>query len=333
MFTTLHVTNYKCLVDEQLRLLAVTLVTGANSTGKSTLIQSILHAMTDVHPETTPLLPDFDFSFASVRNRNNNARELSVELDGPECRIRLHMDQSGKDSFSLKAPKLEENVYYLNANRLGFNTTETISPNYHVGTAGEYVMGSFEQEKSMPVAEPLRVVDSSQTLSAHVDYWLSYILDQSLELYTSRITPVMVQSYYKSEQLDNLPPRSLGVGISYLVKILITCLRATPGDLIMIENPEIHLHPAARARLAEFFAYVANAGIQLIIETHCEHLLNKFQHLVHICRIAAGDVMIYYKDSIAEPFEHISITPGGRYDRDFPEGFFDATLAELLEIN
>jgi len=91
--------------------------------------------------------------------------------------------------------------------------------------------------------------DSSYTLSAQVNYWLSYILDIPTELQTERRLDDVVEVQYKSDGLGNISPFQLGAGVSYLTKMLIMCLRAKKNDVILIENPEIHLHPASRQRL------------------------------------------------------------------------------------
>ena len=100
----------------------------------------------------------------------------------------------------------------------------------------------------------------------------------------------------------------------------------------MIENPEIHLHPAAQSRLGEFFAFIANAGIQLIIETHCDHLINKLQYLVFKKKFDSENTIIYYKKGIVDTFERIQLNRYGRFEPEFPDGFFDATLADLIEM-
>lgn len=122
--------------------------------------------------------------------------------------------------------------------------------------------------------------ENSFTLAAQLNYWQSYILGLKLELKTEKRNEQTVEVKYNSDNIPGILPTQLGAGVSYLAKVLILCLRSNPGDVVMIENPEIHLHPAAQSRLGDFFAFIANAGIQLIIETHCDHLINKLQYLV-----------------------------------------------------
>lgn len=95
-----------------------------------------------------------------------------------------------------------------------------------MGVVGEYIVGSFEKEKSNPLMPELIKDDSSYTLSAQVNYWLSYILDIPTELQTERRLDDVVEVQYKSDGLGNISPFQLGAGVSYLTKMLIMCLRA-----------------------------------------------------------------------------------------------------------
>ena len=117
-----------------------------------------------------------------------------------------------------------------------------------------------------------------------------------------------------------------------------TNLSAKKGNIIIIENPEIHLHPKSQAMLGEFFAFIASKGIQLIIETHNDHIINKIRYGVFKGNLQAKDVIIYYRGLKDKRSEKIEITPEGFFKREngdygFPEGFYDATLKEIYEIN
>ena len=278
------------------------------------------------------LMDAMDFTFETLRNRNENAKELSIGITSEDGFILCKMDTDNQTCDNPTDLDLEKNVFYLSANRLGFSEMEKISPKYKVGIAGEYLFGTFEQEKSNPVDDGLLMLDDSDTLSSHINYWLTYILGIKFEMQTEKLNPTNVKVVYKSDNLSNLSPQQLGVGVSYLVKTLIMCLRAKKGDLLMIENPELHLHPAAQARLGEFFTYIANAGIQVLLETHCEHLINKLQYQIFKNKFERDKTVVYYKRGITTPFETIRFTEGGKFEMPFPDGFFDATLEELLEI-
>lgn len=332
MISKLTINSFKSIEQQCLYLRPLTILTGLNSTGKSSCLQAILTALYHSAPTASILLDTMDFTFETIRNRYVNAKELSIELELEEKKILCNITADRVEFQNPTDLDLEKNIFYLNANRLGFSEMETISPKYKVGISGEYLFGTFEQEKSQPVDDGLLIVKESDTLSSHINYWLTYILGINFEMQTEKINTTKVKVTYKSDCLPNLSPQQLGVGVSYLVKTLIMCLRAKKGDVLMIENPELHLHPAAQARLGEFFTYITNAGIQVLLETHCEHLINKVQYEIFKNRLAHDQAVIYYKSSITEPFETIFFTKEGKFETDFPEGFYDATLEELLEM-
>jgi len=132
-------------------------------------------------------------------------------------------------------------------------------------------------------------------------------------------------------------PKNIGSGISYLTAILIVCLAAKKGQVIIVENPEIHLHPKAQSKIGEFLAFVASKGIQIIIETHNDHIINRFRYEVYKGNLKSNQIIIHYKEGIL-PFEQIEISGKGFFsnkfgENSFPEGFYDATINEIYKIN
>ena len=67
---------------------------------------------------------------------------------------------------------------------------------------------------------------------------------------------------------------NVGFGISYVLPILIAVLSAKPGAILLIDNPEAHIHPRAQADLMKLLMRAAKAGIQIVIETHSDHIMN-----------------------------------------------------------
>lgn len=332
MIQSIVLENYKCISRSELDILPLTILAGPNSTGKSSCLQAVLASLYHSAPGMVNILEGFDFSFETLRNRYLNAQALSVFI-GCDCgSLSCRIDRNECEGCNTANHELESNIYYLWANRMAYAELEVISPKYRIGISGEYVFGTFEKEKSRPVVFDLRKVKDSDTLSSHLNYWLSYIVGVKLEVQTERVTSSNVKVIYKSDGLASLSPRQLGTGVSYLAKVLIMCLRAQRGDVLMIENPELSLHPLLQSRLGEFFAYIVKAGIQIIIETQSEHLINRLQYEVYKNRLASDDVILYYKASTTADFERMTFGTDGKFEKDFPCGFFDATLDELLEM-
>lgn len=334
MIELIEIKNYKCITEESIKGFPLTVITGLNSTGKSSVLQAILLLNKTLTKNGAIYLSKLPSAFTTIRNRYENAKEIDINLTIDSKKVFWHMSDEEKITTKGEEIKLEieKNLFYLSAERTGTEALSSVSSDEKSGTKGEYLLGTFEKEKSIPVIQELVMETASTTLSSQLNYWLSYILKIKLEMSTELRTELDVQTSYKSDGIANLGPSQLGAGVGYLTKILILCLRSKKNDVLLIENPEIHLHPAAQSRLGEFFAFIANAGIQLFIETHCDHLLNKIRYEVYKKRLDSSAVGILYKESIRSPFLKISILPTGKFSEDFPTGFFDATLTELIEI-
>lgn len=333
MIQTLTIKGFKNINEEILRLKPLTILTGLNSTGKSSLFQAILLLNKETTRNGSRHLDNIISSFDSLRNIYQNTKQISLRLETEEKAVEYHLTVDGysapEDCAGLE---FEKNLYYLSANRIGPENDAAISQDIFCGTDGRFLFGTYEKEKSVRLKEQLIKDTKSLTLAAQVNYWMGYILNMRMELNTEKRTAQKVEVNYKSDGIPGLLPSQLGAGVSYLAKILILCLRTKPGDVILIENPEIHLHPAAQARLGEFFTFIVQAGVQLIIETHCEHLINKLRYEVYKRKFNPEEIVLYYKAGITKPFLKITIDKKGQFSSEFPEGFFDATLAELLEL-
>ena len=82
-------------------------------------------------------------------------------------------------------------------------------------------------------------------------------------------------------------PVQTGFGLTQCLPIIVAALSADKGDIILIENPELHLHPAGQALMGQFIADVARAGIQVLLETHSDHVLNGVRRAVKEERLNA----------------------------------------------
>lgn len=126
---------------------------------------------------------------------------------------------------------------------------------------------------------------------------------------------------------DHRPP-NVGFGVSYVLPVLVAILAAEPGHLILLENPEAHLHPRGQFEIGRLAARAAAAGIQLIVETHSDHMLNGVRVAARHGEIAPDDVRLHffrrYGDELGSDVEVLSprLDTDGRIDA-WPEGFFD----------
>jgi predicted ATPase len=130
---------------------------------------------------------------------------------------------------------------------------------------------------------------------------------------------------------------NVGVGVSQVLPIVVMCLSAKKGATLIIEQPELHLHPKMQTKLTEFFIAVSQSGKQCIIETHSEHIINALRYQVakaeapHDKKLA-DDIQIYFaeKDENGSLFRSITMDKYA-YISEWPENFFDE--AQISNIN
>jgi predicted ATPase len=174
-------------------------------------------------------------------------------------------------------------VHFVCADRLGpvKRVEKIILPKFlHVGQRGEYAINILANSMNLDNVNDLlyRGNDAKSVIQQTME-WLSYILEgakvdiKGKEAESSILYMLLnnKQNSYAYKQVN------VGFGYSYILPLVITGLIAKQDEIIMIENPEAHLHPRAQSRIAEFFAMVASSGVQVFIESHSEHILNGFR--------------------------------------------------------
>jgi predicted ATPase len=130
-------------------------------------------------------------------------------------------------------------------------------------------------------------------------------------------------------------PSNVGFGLTYCLPIIVACLAAPEGALLLLENPEAHLHPRGQSALGLLLARCAADGVQIIVETHSDHVLNGIRVAAKRGEIANDAVAVHFfsrdietgESSITSPILHAN----GRFS-DWPDGFFDEWTKALDEL-
>lgn len=202
-----------------------------------------------------------------------------------------------------------------------------------VGIKGEHtaVVYQFNRTASIEYYNPITKQVERGIFHHALDNWVSY-LGVANQIKTEQAGQEGVS--WRIIHKEGQKPRSLaavGVGVSQILPILVMGLLSPEGSLLIIEQPELHLHPAVQARLGDFFMGLAKCNKQCLIETHSENLVSQLRyHIVQAGGQEQSDCRIYFVDQDeqgAAKFEQVQISPQGNI-LNWPDGFFDETMLQ-----
>ncbi|MFP3088985.1 DUF3696 domain-containing protein [Treponema sp. TIM-1] len=168
------------------------------------------------------------------------------------------------------------------------------------------------------------------SLEEYISQWLEYI-DVADDITVNEEGNLKVKQGEREMGLNNV-----GVGVSQVLPIIVQCFAAEPGSTIIIEQPELHLHPKMQSRLADFFLVMSLTGIQLIIETHSEYIIDKLRLRIvqaPLDKPINKKVALYFveKHNGASEFKRIEINDFSVMS-EWPEGFFEESMQIANDI-
>ena len=337
----------------------LTINVGMNSVGKSTVVQSLLlvrqtfdeiqkYIGTQQKEFTISLNGPYDLQLGNFEQISSNGTDnISIGIDEFTFVFKKNTDKFSL-AFSLEneqtklpdSPLGYANFYYINAERLGpRNYQDILSHDKRLcGYHGEFTFDTIEQYRTQSVMEARRRTGEAFTvniLSKQVEYWMDYIVpgiefrtDEDIDSRTAKL-----KIRQTTLDTDFSSPHNFGFGISYLLPIIVTGLLAEPNSTLIIENPEAHLHPSGQSRIGQFLAQIAFSGVNIIVETHSEHVLNGIRLYSLRNKIDPMRICINYF-SIQDKIPQVERIPlNERMDiLRWPDGFFDQEEKDLAEL-
>ncbi len=215
---------------------------------------------------------------------------------------------------------------------------------YRISGEGELAVQYLLQFQTEFCTDLLNNTES--TLLDEVRRWEQRISQRiSFNIEDDKLGHVVITYGYSSsndqrKSIEGISADNMGFGISYSLAIIIALLSAQPGALIILENPEAHLHPQAQWEIANLISLVSERGVQVVVETHSDHIINGV--LVNCKKKERGGnginkekVSIYYiggKDEFHSAIvEKISVLEDGKLDKQ-PYGFFDRAETDLMYL-
>ena len=382
MITQLNLSNFKSHKDTRLELGNLTVLTGVNGCGKTSVIQALLllrqsflkNRLAQGLDLNQPLCSigiahdalyrlaeddlitfrfvddqavDYEFRFKAAMTRLQDSFIPKEEYNGPAG------DESRLKDLSL----FNDDFQYVSAARWGGKSVfpkETysveiqrqLSLNEGQGELVAHFLDKYGAE-TVPDYYEEEMPGADMSLLRQTVYWEQQISpDVTIEVEQRNDSSTYAISYGfdgedgQTKPIKNLRAENIGYGISYTLPVIVALLSARPGALIILENPEAHLHPDGQAALARLMAKVARNGIQVIVETHSDHIINGFLLACKAywkdCRqgISCRLVKVYdfhAKEKHASKAEEVVIEDDGtlRYQ---PKGFFDRAENDLYSL-
>jgi predicted ATPase len=375
MLTKVGLTNFKVFRDLEVDLASLTLLAGLNGSGKSTLMQALAmlrqsHETGSLKTRSwllngelvelgngSDVLHDNPIA-GGVMSVSLTASESSHETARSSWPVKYDAKadvlSSAGDLFNPVAPAEKFNLFadgfqYLRADRV--NPAVTYPKSQHIvgsrrflGSRGEYTAHFLLEYGDDSIACPsLAEPDAAQAdkLLSQTNAWMQrFSPDVRVDIENIRLTDLVQLRYsYRTKGIGGgggqFRATNVGFGLSYSLPVIVACLSAKPGDLLLLENPEGHLHPEGQLAVGNLLARASAAGIQIIVETHSDHVLNGIRLAVRRGILKASDTAFRFfrrnEDGAAEVKAPL-VTPEGMLS-EWPSGFFtqwDDTLVQLL---
>lgn len=375
MINKLNLIHFKSHKNTTIELKNLTVLCGGNGVGKSSFIQALLLLRQTFYSNKLDDILFLNGQLYEIGAKNDalhvsndgefyNKIVFNMEFNNTESNRWLY-DASDNFNFLQLQNKLEQNKEYealaLFNNNFQYisafrGSDQVLSRDFEVvqGNQISYSKGKGDMVahylnfygKKLKVIADLRHPDTQyEFLSEQVNAWESDIINSGIDVVPDKITDnqYAVRYNFKVKDIEVAPHKfsadNVGFGLSYVLPIVVALLSSKPGSLVIIENPEAHLHPHSISRLTELICIAAQAGIQIILETHSDHIINGI--MVQAKRheddknygIDRSNVKIYQFERNLNNTQTIQISTeeGGRiYDK--PEGFFDQIANDLREL-
>ncbi|PTV62577.1 AAA family ATPase [Pseudomonas putida] len=362
MIHSLTLENFKCFNQANFKLAPLTVFCGANSAGKSTALQTLLllkqsFNATSLQQDKLSLAGEY-FSFGHVTDvlcHHAETDRIKIGLDDTTFTSSFK-SQNPDDYFLQLDSKAEINhdffssdFHYLSAYRLSPQNSYDINCNtskIDFGIYGQYAVGELVRLQRDP-APNQKLAKRICTHLPSSDSEKQIILDIAFREAMKKITPGFQINLSDHRSLDRVSnsfpthgksinevrPVNTGFGISYVLPIVLAMLCTPEGGYLLIENPEVHLHPAAQSMLGELLTMASTCGIQVILETHSDHIINGIRAHVKENNIDNGFVTI---NSVRSANGDRVVTQinvdndGGLSDMDI--GFFDQAEKDLIRL-
>jgi len=368
MLTRIELDHFKCFERLKLPLAPLTLLSGSNAAGKSSVLQSLvlLHQTMLEHEWSAQLMLNGQSmqlgTVLDVVDKLTGRHTFRVGLDdetqpflawtfeGPRDGMAMNLATFAIGTTKVSGPNALRHLIpldryneagsiphrlrdltYITAERLGpreVYALEDKETTKVVGPRGEHAVSVLFRGRDELIEEidGRLLANIPRTRLKQIEARMQQFFPGSgLEVQPIARTNAVTLGLRTSDRTDFHRPVHVGFGLTQVLPIVVAALSSSKGDLLLIENPEVHLHPSGQAMMGRFLAEVAASGVQVILETHSDHVLNGIRRAVRGGVISSDATALHFFRPRADDLDQVVspvLDPTGNVDF-WPEGFFD----------
>ncbi|GEP49834.1 hypothetical protein FNO01nite_05060 [Flavobacterium noncentrifugens] len=371
MISKINIQNFKSLENVEIACSNLNILTGLNGMGKSSVIQALLLLRQSFDKGTLTnegLTLNGDLVEIGVASealykfalKEEISFTLSFQDQSSQAWTFIYREEenfTGSDimPFAADLPipqKLQlfsifryDTFKYLNAERLVKNeypmSYSQVVRKKTLGKNGEFTAHFLEHFGPDEINTRLMYVGTDvNTLSYQISAWMADI-SPGIKVKTEKIPGAnSIKLRYEfegnGETTGEITPLNVGYGITYILPVLTALLCSKAGDILIIENPESHIHPKGQSIIGKLLVRTAELGVQIFVETHSDHLINGIRVAIKQDQNPGINTLSFFvrgkeKNKISTTLESPVIDADGRIDY-WPEDFFDEWDNNLLEL-
>jgi predicted ATPase len=355
MIRKVELTNFKSHKDTKLDFSNLTVLCGKNSSGKTSVIQALLllrdayinqydSRIINLNPKLVKIGTANDALFRSAQEDKimfgidtdlQNVTFISSITDLTKDFIPF----SGSNTNIIKTePLFDRSFQFLSAYRIGpkalYSKNDLIEIHNQIsdneGMAENTIPFLYKKQNCLVIPEVCIPAFDSYLIN-QVSAWENEISNGVRVDVEDNVSHFELKYKYGNDEFNAI---NVGFGLTYALPVITAILSAPKGAILFIENPEAHLHPKGQAKLAELICLATQAGIQIVIETHSDHIFNGIRKAISQKKIEKEKVKVHYfdlKDNSFSENTEIHFSDTGRI-LNYKEGLFDQFDNDLDEL-
>ena len=371
------VKNFGLIKEKHFPLRNLTILSGLNCSGKSTLIKSLLlfrRSNEDIKRGYLESKGEL-FNLFNV----NKELEITVSMKGKKM-LKLEYNKTNlEDKFFIK--KFKENIdrdiidgdidnntddvlfdngfQYLCERRISPRTSHKRSPFIFynplskeisttdedpLGIMGEYTVHYLHEKGKDPISFENCLHSNTdfkdknhKNLISQVSLWMGDFLPHiRIKTEESKVCDDIKLKYEFPDDFI-LKPENCSFGISNALSIITALLSVKKGSLLIIEHPEIGLHPKSQSQLGKLISLVSQNDVQVIIETHSDHILNSIRAEIKEKKLDKDKFIMFFFQKIQKEEKNMSVVTSIQVDKnaelsDYPKGLLDEWANQLMKL-